>query len=143
MIRRWPPLLWPLMSLASLLILRGGTPKVGDWALVAGGAIALVVLALSIYLATASWPGRPRTPAMNWAIIGATLFYLAAAAAAAAGGTGYAIAGLAAGVIPISALALIVATARATTLATEYAQEDDEETWLDREPWRRARTRPP
>jgi hypothetical protein len=161
------------MSLASLLILRGGTPKVSDALLIAGVALALVVLALSLYLAFAPWPGHPRRREMYWAIAGATFFYIAAAGAAALDGPEYAVAALAAGVIPLSALALIVATARAKTLAgerlrdasaaahddpypgvgadeetpmghtPEHSHDDAEETWLDRQPWRRTRARPP
>jgi hypothetical protein len=113
--RRWPPIVWPLMSIASLLILMGGTGNGRPPFLIAGGILALTVLGISLYLATRGLEDRPDHPGFHWAMAGLALFYILVAAAGGIAGPEYALAGLAAGVIPLAALGLIVATARAKT----------------------------
>jgi hypothetical protein len=118
-LRRWPPILWPLMTMASLLILAGAS---GDWRpglLVAGAALALIVFGLSFYLATRGQPDRPRPPVVNWAMAGLAAFYLVAAAAGATAGPEYAVAALAAGVIPMAALCLLLALMRSKTVESD------------------------
>lgn len=113
-IRQWPPLLWPAMALASLLILMG----LGSWktpALVAGAVLALCVFATSAYLAVRASRDRP-WPRGARAVIGAFAgFYALSAGAAAVAGSEYALAALFAAVIPLSAALIIVATARMKT----------------------------
>jgi hypothetical protein len=122
--RRWPPIVWPLMSIASLLILIGGTGNGKPGFLIAGGVLAAAALAVSIQLATRAQSDRPRHPALDWALAGVALFYVAIAAAASAAGPEYALAGLAAGVIPLAAIALLTATARQKTAATDEGLRD-------------------
>jgi hypothetical protein len=122
--RRWPPIVWPLMSVASLLILIGATGGGRPPFLIVGGALAVAVLALSLYSATRADSARPRTKGAQWALAGLALFYLILAAAAGAAGTSYMLAGLAAGVIPLSALALLVATVRSKTVAERDGLRD-------------------
>jgi hypothetical protein len=117
--RAWPPLVWPLMSFASLLILMG----LGPWepaALIAGVALAIVVFAAAVRLALARSEDRRRTRMAAQAVSGVLVaFYLACAAAAALAGAPYALAAVFAGTIPISTALLVVATARLKT-----AEED-------------------
>jgi drug/metabolite transporter (DMT)-like permease len=118
-LRRWPPILWPLMTAASLLILAGAS---GEWRpglLIAGGVLAVVVLALALYLATRGHPDRPRPPIVNWAIAGLAVFYLAIAVAAATAGLEYAVAALAAAVVPMAALCLLLALMRSKTVESD------------------------
>jgi uncharacterized membrane protein YuzA (DUF378 family) len=119
LLRRWPPILWPLMTAASLLILAGAS---GDWRpglLVAGAALALVVFGLSFYLATRGQRDRPRPPIVNWAMAGLAAFYLVAAVAGATAGPKYAVAALAAAVVPMSALCLLIALMRSKTVESD------------------------
>jgi hypothetical protein len=111
---KWPPIIWPAMAFASLLILMG---LGGDqtWALISGAAIEVVVLAASAYLAFVKWGDRPRP---SWAkmLLGCVaLFYLAAGAAAAINGEEYLWVTLLAAMIPTSAVLLLMATVRAKT----------------------------
>jgi hypothetical protein len=122
--RRWPPIVWPLMSIASLLILIGATGGGRPPFLIVGGALAAAVLALSLYSATRADSARPHTRGTRLALAGLALFYLVLAAAAGTAGTSYMIAGLAAGVIPLSALALLVATVRSKTVAGPHGLRD-------------------
>jgi hypothetical protein len=113
--RRWPPLLWVLMYVASLFILIGGTGDGRPPFLIAGGVIALIVCAMSVWLATRRAADRPGHRVFDWALAGVALFYTAVAIAAGAAGPEYALAGIAAGIIPLTATALLVATARSKT----------------------------
>jgi hypothetical protein len=120
------------MTLASLLILAGAS---GDWRpglLVAGGALALIVFGLSFWLATHGQADWPRPPIVNWAMGGLAAFYLVAAVAAATAGPEYAVAALAAAVVPMSALCLLLALMRSRTVESEgrlvdqSAERDDD-----------------
>jgi uncharacterized membrane protein YhaH (DUF805 family) len=105
-------MLWPAVTLASLLILLGATGN-GRPALVAAGfALTLGIFGLSLYLATRRWRDRPAPREMHWAMWGLAAFYVAIGVAAGTAGLVYAVAGLAAGIIPLTALALMVATTR-------------------------------
>jgi hypothetical protein len=113
--RRWPPLLWVFMYVASLFILIGGTGDGRPPFLIAGGVVALIVCGVSVYLATRGAADRPGHRSFDWALAGVALFYIAVAIAAGAAGPEYALAGIAAGIIPLTATALLVATARSKT----------------------------
>lgn len=100
--RLWPPLLWPVMSFASLLILIG----LGPWdpvALTIGVGLAVAVFAVSLYIATRRLRDRRRPSGFGWVIAAVTAFYAVATAVAATLGPAYAIAALLAGLIPLSA----------------------------------------
>jgi hypothetical protein len=120
--RRWPPLLWVFMYVASLFILIGGTDNGRPPFLIAGGAIALTVCALSVYLATRGHTDRDRP--FDRALAGVALLYLAMAIGASAAGPEYALAGIAAGVIPLTATALMVATVRSKTATRDGRLRD-------------------
>jgi hypothetical protein len=122
--RRWPPIVWPVMSVASLLILMGGTGGGRPPFLIAGGVLAASVLALSLYQAVRADPDRPRHRGIDAALMGLALFYLALAAAAGLAGPEYAIAGAAAGVIPLAALAVGAAATRSKTVRTPQGLRD-------------------
>jgi hypothetical protein len=111
------------MSVASLLILIGGTGRLRPGFLIAGGVLAAAVLAAALYLAIRS-SGDPSQVRARWALAGVALFYAALAAAAGVAGASYAIAALAAGVIPLSAIALLVATARSKTADGHHEGRD-------------------
>jgi hypothetical protein len=122
MLRQWPVALWPLVSVASLLILMGSTGNAGQ--VLAGAALALVAFGTSVYLALSRRDGRPRPREALWPLLGLGGFYVLCAIAAAAAGPVYAIAALAAGVIPMTALAIMVAVARAKTSAGDGGLSD-------------------
>jgi hypothetical protein len=103
------------MSVASLLILMGGAPGDHDEELVAGATIALVVFVAALYLALRGLPGKPAQRSLLRPMVGLAAFYALCALAAGTAGPAYALAGLLAGVIPLTALALMVATARTKT----------------------------
>jgi hypothetical protein len=107
------------MSLASLYILVGTSGRFRPVGFVVGVALALITFGLAIWLATRPIPGRPRQPKLLWPMIGLALWYAALAAAAAFAGPEYAVAGLLAGVIPLAAMALMVAVIRRKTGVTE------------------------
>jgi hypothetical protein len=114
--RRWPPLLWLPVYVASELILLGSHRR---WELLVPG-IALALIAFGMALRWAlRRDGRPRPRWFVWAVGGVAAYYLASAAAAALVGPGYVVAALLAGVIPMTAAALLLATVRAKT-----AEED-------------------
>jgi hypothetical protein len=123
--RRWPPILWPLVYIASLLILAGGTGRWDPGLLIPGVAMVLVACAVSLYLALGPWGDRPRPPIVYWGVGGLLGIYVLIAAAAATAGPEYAVAGLLAGVIPLTALCLLIALARSKTRETESGLIDE------------------
>jgi hypothetical protein len=97
------------MFVASLLILMG----LGPWspaALVSGLVLALIAFGLAMYIATQNWKGPKQSQAVAWAAGLLSGFYVVCAVIALAAGPRYALAALAAAVVPLTALALIVAT---------------------------------
>ncbi|MEA2456571.1 MAG: hypothetical protein QOI45_2833 [Thermoleophilaceae bacterium] len=135
MLRRWPPILWPLMTIASLLILAGAS---GDWRpglLIVGGALALIVFGLSFYLATRAYSDRPRPPVVNWAMGGLVAYYVVAAIAGATAGPKYAVAALAAAVVPMSALCLLIALMRSRTIESDDGRLVDVSSERDDDPF--------
>jgi hypothetical protein len=106
-------LIWPLISIASLLILMGSA---GNAALVAVGlALALMAFAVAVWLAFGDRSRGPR-PRFAYVVFGAfSVIYLVGAVAGAFVGWEYALAAILAGVIPLTAVSLIIATATAKT----------------------------
>jgi hypothetical protein len=131
--RRWPPILWPVMSFASLLILMG----LGPWdpfALVLGVVLAVAVFGASLLLATRRLRGRPRPPGFAWAMGALAAFYAIAAVVAATAGPAYAVVAMLASLIPYSALLLLVATARSKTTEAGGSRQDPSAA-AGRDPW--------
>jgi hypothetical protein len=87
--------------------------------------LALVVCGVSLYLALKGWPERPRPAIVVWAIAGVVVFYVPIGLAASAAGVEYGLVGVAAGVIPLSAVALLVATMRSRTAESDGRLRDD------------------
>jgi hypothetical protein len=114
------------MSLASLFILRGSSGHWRPGMLIAGIALALITFALALYLALRPLPGREgRNPKLMWPLVALGLWYLALAAAASLAGPGYAVAGLLAGLIPLTGLALMLAVARRKTAVDDDGRRVD------------------
>jgi hypothetical protein len=123
--RHWPPVLWLLVYPASLLILVGVSGRREPGILVTGAVLALAAAGLSIYLALGRWDDRPRPPMVYWALGGLVGFYLVIAAAAAAAGPEYALAGVLAGVIPLTGLCLLIALTRSKTRESGGVLQDE------------------
>jgi hypothetical protein len=120
---RWPPIVWPAMSLASLLILMGlssGDPET----LIPGVALAVAVFGVSTYLALWRRGHGPRPAAFPWLIGATTAFYLVNAVVAALVDVRYAIASMLASLVPLSALFILVATMRSKTALEEGRPRD-------------------
>jgi hypothetical protein len=115
--------LWIVVSLASVLILMGGS---GRWYMVAAGlALAFGAYAVSAYLALGPWRGRPRPRWFFWAVGGGVALYLAVGGIiAAAAGTSYGVAAVAAGLIPLTALNLLLALLRSKTVESPAGVRD-------------------
>src|SRR3954447_8029548 len=112
-LRRWPPLLWIPVYVASLLILMGGR---GRWDLLAaGGLIAVGTRRLALHLALRRDQG-PRPSVVVWAVGGVIAFYVVCAIAAAAVEPVWGLVTLAAGVVPLTAVALLVGMLRRGTV---------------------------
>jgi hypothetical protein len=119
-LRHYPAVLWAPVYVGSLLVLNGAHPDWRPGQLAAGIACILLAGALSTYLAIGPWPGRPRPRGMGWAISGVAAFYVICAIAAGAFvGFAAALACLLAGLIPLTAVAIWVAHARAKTRGSE------------------------
>jgi hypothetical protein len=116
---RWPPIVWPLVTFANLLILTGSSGRWEPGFLVAGILPLLAVCALSRYLAARDWSDRARPPIVRWAMLGLLGFYLLVFAAAGLAGPEYAVAGLLAGLILLTALCLLITLARSKTQRRE------------------------
>jgi len=104
-VSRWPPIVWPLMSLASLFLLMG-LSRWDTTALVLGIALALIGFALALFVAHRRFRDR-RT--LRRALLALALFYAINAALAALADPIYALVALGAAVIPAAALALTLA----------------------------------
>jgi hypothetical protein len=125
MLRRWPPAVWILVFVASELILNGGHPTWHPGELVAGLVLASIAFGLALWLAAGPWRGHPKPRGLYWLIGFTTLCYgLAAVAAGVFAGAAFAVAALAAAIIPLTAVALWIATARAKTVEKDGRLRD-------------------
>jgi hypothetical protein len=115
--RRWPPLVWLLISAGSLLILVGyNGADYNPEAFWPGVAMAVIAFAVSLYLAYGNG-GRNAAGGLWWLVPAGAVFYLVAAIAGLAfAGDEYMLAALGAGLIPLTAASLIIATARSKTV---------------------------
>jgi hypothetical protein len=114
---RWPPLVWVMMFGGSLLILVGyNGADYNPQALFPGIALVLCAFGLSMYFAFGRWSHRPIPTGVAWLVPATAAFYLVCAAVAVISGGEYALAALAAGIVPLTAVTLIVATSRAKTV---------------------------
>lgn len=113
LLRRWPPLLWILVYVGSLFILMG-RQRVD--LLIAGAVLCVVALVAAIALTAHRRRGEPRPPGAWWWIGGVAAFYaITATVAGATLGIEYAGATLLAGVVPATAVSLMLASARRKT----------------------------
>jgi len=123
--KRWPPIIWLLVSAGSLLVLIGyNGAEFNPQAFIPGVLCIVTALALSFYLAFGAWGDRPPASGISWTIPATAAFYVACAAAALAAGGTYAVAALCAGMIPLTAATLLTATARAKTVRDGDARRD-------------------
>jgi peptidoglycan/LPS O-acetylase OafA/YrhL len=109
--RPWPPILWPLMAVASLLVLMGLGPR-NTTTLVIGVLLILLVFGVSAYLALRG-RDRPLPEGFKWVLAAVVGFYAINTAVAAIAGTKYVFASVLASLIPISGALLLMATMRA------------------------------
>jgi hypothetical protein len=119
----WPPVLWLPMYVASELILLGSHRR---WSLLAaGGALMLIAFAMSLRLSLGEPQRGPRPRWFFWAIGGVAPCYAVTAAVAGAElGPTWALGALAAGVIPMTAVSLLLATVRSKTANTDSGMRD-------------------
>jgi hypothetical protein len=107
---------WVLVSVGSLFLLEGyDGPHLNPLALAIGIALIVGACAVSCYLAFGRWRDRPAPRGLAWMIPATAAFYLVCAIFGLFAGETYAIVALAAGLIPLTAATLIVATVRAKT----------------------------
>ncbi|MCW2983026.1 MAG: hypothetical protein JWR63_596, partial [Conexibacter sp.] len=124
--RRYPAFLWLPVYVGSLFILNGGNPGWGPVQLTIGIGLVLVACVGATYLALGPWPGRPRPRGLGWLVGGVVGFYVVSAIAAAAfTGPDEAIAVLLAGAIPLTAVSIWLAHARAKTAGAEDGELRD------------------
>jgi hypothetical protein len=125
--RRFPAILWLLVYVGSLLILNGSHGKWDPWELALGIALPVIACGLALYLAAGPWGNRPKLRGSYWFVIGTlSLYALAALAAEIFLGPAEALATLLAGIVPLTAVALWLATVRAKTTVTPEGALVDE-----------------
>lgn len=111
----WPPAVYLLISIGSIFASMGGQRPA---LLALGVGLQSIALCVALALALERRSGRPRPRAVPLAIAGVAAFYGVAAVAASEHGLPYVLAALAAFLIPGTATALAVATARSSTRET-------------------------
>jgi hypothetical protein len=121
--RRWPPIVWLVVSLGSELILMGSA---GRWYLITAGLVlGFAAYGVSAYLALGPWRGRPRPRWFFSAVGGGVALYVALGAIVGlTAGTNFGIAAVAAGLIPLTALNLVLATLRSKTVQSRDGVRD-------------------
>jgi peptidoglycan/LPS O-acetylase OafA/YrhL len=122
-VRVWPPILWLPVYIASELILLGSHHR---WPLLAaGGAMMLIAFGLSVRLSLGNRREHPVPSWFYWAVAGVAFCYIVAATAAGLSlGPTWALGALAAGIIPMVAMSLLLATVRSKTVATDSDWRD-------------------
>jgi peptidoglycan/LPS O-acetylase OafA/YrhL len=122
---RWPPLIWLMVTVGSLLILVGyNGPDYNPQALFPGLALILGAFGLSLFMAFGRWSHRPSPTGVAWLIPATATFYVLCAAAAVISGGQYAVAAILAGLIPLTAATLLTATSRAKTVGRDDDKRD-------------------
>ena len=112
---RWPPLVWLCIALGALIMIVGVGGNRDAEAFIPGVLIVLLGFGLSLYLAYGRTRDRPSAQGVSWLIPATAVFFVLAGAFAALSGGKYVIAAVGVSLIPLSAVALIVATTRAKT----------------------------
>jgi hypothetical protein len=126
LLRRWPPVVWIAVSLGSLLMLQAGTGNDAiHWGLFDPGALlAALAFATACWLALGPWPGHPR-PGWYPKVIAAALgAYAVIGIGGAIVDPDLGLAAFLAGIIPVTGLALVLATIRGKTIRGEDGLED-------------------
>jgi hypothetical protein len=124
-IRLWPPILWLCVSGGSLLVLIGyDGAETHPAALIAGLGLIVAGALGSLWLAFLAWRDHPSIRGVAWLVPATLAFYVICAIAASAVGSAYAVAATVAGLIPLTAVALLTATARAKTARGEDGLRD-------------------
>lgn len=124
--RRFPAVLWLLVYVGSLLILNGSHGNWDPLQLALGIGLPVIACGLALYLAAGPWEGRPKLRGAYWLIGGTFAFYAVSALAAIIFlGPAEATAVLLAALIPLTAVALWLAGARAKTRVEGGALVDD------------------
>jgi membrane-bound ClpP family serine protease len=117
---RWPPILWLCIAGGGLLLLVGwnGT-TVHPLALAAGIVLILTGAGASVWAAFGRWGDRPQVGGIAWLIPATVGFFVVFAVAGLLAGTKYAVAAIAAGLIPFTAATALTATARSKTVSQD------------------------
>jgi hypothetical protein len=122
---RWPPSVWLLVAAGSLLVLIGYNGQdFNPEALIPGAIMIVGGLALALWLAFGRWGDRPSARGVAWLIPATVAFYVLAALAGLLSEAKYALAAICAGMIPLTAATLLVATTRAKTVGDDDAREE-------------------
>ncbi|MEA2297023.1 MAG: hypothetical protein QOE86_4662 [Solirubrobacteraceae bacterium] len=111
-IRSWPPWLWLPVYVGSLFVIMASQKP---WLAAIAAVLILAAFAEAVRIALRREPGQERPAWAVWALAGVGVFYLLCGVAALTAGWQYGIAGLFAGIVPATAVAVIVATARRGT----------------------------
>lgn len=113
---RWPPIIWVMVFVGSLLILLGyDGAEYNPQALIPGIVLIIGAVGLSLYVAFERRDDHPSPGGVSWLIPATLVFYVVCAVFALLAGGTYAVAALGAGMIPLTAATLITATARSKT----------------------------
>jgi uncharacterized membrane protein YfcA len=122
---KWPPIIWVMNFVASLLILVGyDGAEYNPQALIPGVLLIVGAVALSFYVAFGRLSDRPWPRGVFWLIPATAVFYAICALLALLSDEAYVVAALGAGMIPLTAATLITATARAKTAVAEGRLRD-------------------
>jgi hypothetical protein len=120
-LHHWPPVLWLAVYVGSVLVLMGSQRRE---MLVVGACLIVLAWGLAVWLAVRPEPGRPRPKVVDWMLGGVAAFYVIAAIAAAPLGPDDVVASLSAGLVPMTAVAITMATARRKTRVVDGRVQD-------------------
>src|SRR3954463_15769380 len=96
-IRRWPPVLWLLVSLGSLFVVEASGRT---WLSVTGIVLMVLAFGVAVYLAVSRRQGGARPPLIFWPLAAVVAFYALVALAASLSGWQYGAAAMLAALIP-------------------------------------------
>ena len=122
---RWPPILWLCVFAGSILLLNGyDGARYNPQALIPGIVLVAAAFAGSLWLAFGRWGHRPQNRFMAWLLAETVVFYVLCAIGGLAAGTSYALAAVAAGLIPFTAVTIMTAASRAKTAGRDGDRRD-------------------
>jgi hypothetical protein len=122
---RWPPILWLCISVGSLFLLVGWNgPELNPVALAIGVVLLVAGVAGSLWMAFGRWGERPQVAGVAWLVPATVGFYVLCAVVALAAGGKYAVAAIVAGLIPLTAVTLLTATARSKTVGGDRRRRE-------------------